>query len=54
MELLIEETRTRVGKRSIVLSHGKHEGHAGPFYERLGFAYTGEEEDGELVMRLDL
>ena len=54
MELLIEETRTRRGKRSIVLSHAKHDGHAGPFYERLGFVYTGEEEDGELVMRLDL
>lgn len=25
-----------------------------PFYERTGFVYTGEEDDGELVMRLAL
>jgi hypothetical protein len=24
------------------------------FYQRLGFAHTGEEDDGELVMRLEL
>ena len=52
LELLVEQTRSR-GKRAIVLSHGKDDGHAGPFYEKLGFQYTGAEEHGELVMRLD-
>ena len=26
----------------------------GPFYEKMGFVYTGKEEDGELVMRREL
>jgi diamine N-acetyltransferase len=25
-----------------------------PFYEKMGFQYTGQEEDGELVMKLML
>jgi diamine N-acetyltransferase len=29
-------------------------GNPGPFYEKLGFEYTGEEDGGELVMRLPL
>lgn len=54
MELVIDETRAQPGKRAIVLSHARHDGHAGPFYERLGFRYTGDEDEGELVMRLEL
>jgi hypothetical protein len=36
------------------LSHQPIEGHAGPFYEKLGFAYTGEIVDGERKMLLRL
>jgi len=36
------------------LSHVELEGNAGPFYQQLGFRYTGEVDDGELKMVLDL
>jgi hypothetical protein len=29
-------------------------GHAGPFYRRLGFAYTGKIEDGQHKMLLTI
>lgn len=52
IELPIEETRKqRPHVRTIVLSHLPSAGNAGPFYERLGFTYTGELLDGERVMR---
>ncbi len=55
IESLIEETRRhRPHVRTIVLSHLPFDGNAGPFYERLGFAYTGETFDGERVMRIEL
>jgi len=49
----IEEAR-RLGVASVGLSHVDRAGHAGPFYEKLGFAYTGEVEHGERVMQLQL
>jgi diamine N-acetyltransferase len=51
IELLIEHVRTRPGATEFFTSCVPGEGSPGPFYEKLGFAYTGAEEDGELVMR---
>ncbi len=53
MRWAIEEAR-RLGVASLRLSHVPDNA-AGPFYEQLGFAYTGTtDEDGELEMRLAL
>jgi diamine N-acetyltransferase len=54
MGLVVDHVRTLPGARELLLSHVPGEGHPGPFYESLGFEYTGAEEDGELVMRLPL
>jgi len=53
MRWLIDEAR-RMGVASVGLSHAVHAGHAGPFYEKLGFEYTGEVDEGERVMRFAL
>ena len=52
--LVLDYVRTRPGATALLTSVVPGEGTPGPFYESLGFAYTGEEEDGELVMRLPL
>jgi diamine N-acetyltransferase len=49
---LIAHVKTRPGAKSLGVSCVPGEGSPGPFYERLGFVYTGEKVDGELVMRL--
>lgn len=55
MRAVVEHARGVAGARELRLSHVDGvEGHPGPFYERLGFAYTGEVEDDERVMRLAL
>lgn len=54
IELLIEHVRTRPGATVLGTSCVPGEGGPGPFYEKLGFVYTGEEEDGERVMRRPL
>ena len=48
---IIEEAR-RWGVQEVGLSHVMLPGHAGPFYEKLGFTYTGEVVDGEHKMLL--
>jgi histidinol dehydrogenase len=53
MAWVIEEAR-RLGVAEVGLSHQTLEGHAGAFYEKLGFAYTGEVVDGERKMLLRL
>jgi GNAT superfamily N-acetyltransferase len=53
MAWVIDEAR-RLGLREIGLSHVMQPGHAGPFYEKLGFFYTGVVEDGEHQMLLRL
>jgi histidinol dehydrogenase len=53
MRWAIAEAR-RGGFASVGLSHVDAPGHAGPFYEKLGFRYTGEVDDGERVMILEL
>jgi diamine N-acetyltransferase len=54
MELLFEYVRTRPGAKELFLSCIPGEGGASGFYEKLGFAPTGEMDDGEVVMRRDL
>jgi len=54
MRWVIDEAR-RLGVASVALSHQMLPGHAGPFYEKLGFRYTGEvDEDNEHRMELPL
>jgi diamine N-acetyltransferase len=54
LELLFEYVKTRPGARAIYTSCVPAAGGPGPFYEKLGFVYTGEEDGGELVMRREL
>ena len=54
LELLFEHVRTRPGASVLYTSCVPGEGSPGPFYERMGFVYTGEEDSGELVMRREL
>lgn len=55
MRLLIAHVRTRPGATELLLSHEPGDGNPGPFYEALGFTYTGDvDPDGELIMRLAL
>ena len=53
MDWVVEEAR-RLGLCEVGLSHVDADGHAGAFYEKLGFAYTGEKDGRELKMRLRL
>lgn len=53
MAWVIAEAR-RLGLREVGLSHVMEPGHAGPFYEKLGFRYTGVVKDGEHKMLLTL
>lgn len=54
LELLVDYVRSRPGASWLGTSCVPEEGGPGPFYERFGFRYTGEEDEGELVMRLEL
>lgn len=56
VRLIVEHVRRiRPQDKALLVSHEPTEGHPGPFYERLGFAYTGEKDpDGELMMRAPL
>jgi diamine N-acetyltransferase len=51
MDLVVDHVRTRPGATELLLSCVPGEGSPGPFYEKLGFSYTGAVEDDELVMR---
>jgi diamine N-acetyltransferase len=54
LELLIQHIRTRPNAKAFYTSHRKGSGDPGGFYRKMGFEYTGDEEDGELVMKLEL
>ena len=54
IELLIEYVKTRPGAKTLLVSCVPGDGSPCPFYERLGFVYTGEVDEDELVLRLDL
>jgi diamine N-acetyltransferase len=54
LEMVIAHVRTRPGAIRLETSCVPGEGSPCPFYEKMGFADTGVEEDGERVMRLEL
>jgi diamine N-acetyltransferase len=54
VELLIDHVRSRPGARELGVSCVPGDGSPCPFYEKMGFQYTGSEDDGELVMKLML
>ena len=54
LELLLEHLKKRPGASVLYTSCVPGEGSPGPFYEKMGFVYTGEEDGGELVMRREL
>lgn len=54
MELVVEHARALPDATELKLSFVPVEGNPSPFYESLGFELTGEEEEGEKVMRLAL
>ena len=54
VERLIEHVRTRPGAAELRLSHVPAAEPLARFYRSLGFGYTGEVDDGELVMAMRL
>lgn len=54
LETVVEHVRTRPGATALTLGCVQGEGSPCPFYERHGFTYTGEVDEGELVMRREL
>jgi diamine N-acetyltransferase len=55
IELVLEHVRARPGTSALTLSHIPGDGSPAPFYARLGFVHTGEEDpEGELLMRREL
>jgi diamine N-acetyltransferase len=53
MALLYDELRAR-GADTLLTSYVDEDGGAGPFYGSLGFTPTGDVNEGETVVRLDL
>lgn len=54
LTLLIAHVRTRPGVKTMLLSFVPKENNPEGFYARFGFARTGEEDEGELLMSLAL
>jgi diamine N-acetyltransferase len=54
LELFFAHVKTRPGANAVETSCVPAQGGPGPFYEKMGFVYTGKEENGELVMRREL
>jgi diamine N-acetyltransferase len=54
MELLIEHVRTLPNATELLTSVVEADGSALGFYQKLGFAPTGEYEDGEALLKLVL
>lgn len=55
LELLIEHVKTRPGAKVLLTSCVPGEGSPGAFYQKQGFAYTGEMDgDEELMMQREL
>lgn len=52
--LVLDHVKTLSGATELMTSVVPGEGSPGPFYEKLGFRYTGAEEEGEKVLRLAL
>jgi diamine N-acetyltransferase len=51
VEALVDHVRTRPGARRLLVSHVKGAARLARFYQSIGFTYTGDEDDGELVMQ---
>lgn len=54
LELFFAHVKTRPGATVLYTSCVPAAGGPGPFYEKMGFVYTGGEENGELLMRREL
>jgi diamine N-acetyltransferase len=54
LELLIDHVRTRPNAKELLTSVLQAPGGPQGFYEKLGFKLTGEYEEGEAMMSLDL
>jgi diamine N-acetyltransferase len=54
MELVIDFVRQQPNAKELYVSYVPAENNPQPFYSRLGFEETGEEDEGELVMKLVL
>jgi diamine N-acetyltransferase len=54
LDLVVEHVRSRPGAKELRSSYVPGDGSPGPFYLRYGFVETGEVDDGERVIRLDL
>ena len=54
VERLVDHVRTRPGAVKLLVSHVQGAERLARFYQSLGFRYTGEEDEGELVMARDL
>ena len=54
IEAVLAHVRGRPGATELYTSCVDAAGGPGPFYERLGFTYTGEMDEGERVMRRGL
>ena len=52
MELVIEHVKSRPNATQMTTNHVTGDSNAGEFYKKLGFEHTGEEDRGELEMRL--
>jgi diamine N-acetyltransferase len=54
LDLVVEHVRALPGARELVSSYVPSERGPGDFYRRYGFAETGEVDEGENVIRLEL
>jgi len=54
LHLVIDHIKTRPGAKEFFTSCVPGDGSPCPFYEKMGFVYTGEVDDDELVMKLTL
>jgi diamine N-acetyltransferase len=54
IKLLISHARTRPRAKTMLLSFVPKENNPEGFYSRFGFTRTGEEDEGELIMKLAL
>lgn len=54
LEAVVAHARTLPGRQRLFTSYVPGDGSPGPFYERHGFRPTGEVDEGEVVLVLDL
>lgn len=54
MQLILAHVRTLSHAKTFATSYVPGAGCPEPFYRKLGFEETGEEDDGELILRMTL